>query len=224
MDYRYYAFIDVLGYRTQLNHDQNNGSDDFLTRLKGAFSILDNIDSAKFQIRSVSDSIFVFPFNNTSDDFIELLKILKSLYFSFLKNKLLIRGGVAYDKHFQTDRIIYSMALVGAYDLESKQAITPRILIANSIIDKAINEGWIKNVRDQNLVLSDGNQYQLHVIADENWDDFYSDAKALTNEAETSQHIPAEVRIKYIWLEDYLFAFKPKGKKRKRYISRWRPV
>lgn len=221
MDYKYFAFIDVLGYRTQLDADKKSGKTDFLDRLKRSFAALDDIDTTKFQIKSVSDSIFVFATGDKDDDFIGLLKTLKELFISFLSNSLLLRGGVAWDQHFQTDRITYSLALVQAYELESKEAVVPRIIIADQILEKAKNEGWIDKLISTNLVILDGERLQLHLISEDNWDSIYNHAKAISTEIGQKNKTPTDVRLKYLWLEDYLFAHKPKRNRSPRYMKRW---
>lgn len=223
-DYKYYAFIDVLGYRVQLDADKKSGRTDFLDRLKRSFAVLDNIDNTRFRIRSVSDSIFVFATGTEKGDFIGLLETIKLLFNSFLANALLIRGGIAWDQHFETDRITYSLALVQAHELESKQAVVPRILIANSIIDKARNEKWIHELAEKFLVVSDGGRFQLHVVTDENWDATYRNAKSISIHLDSNEIAPTDVRIKHLWLEDYLFAHKPKNNRAKRYMERWTPL
>lgn len=221
MDYRYFAFIDVLGYRAHLDSDKKTGKTDFLNRLKRSFASLDNIDTSKFQIRSVSDSIFVFATGDKENDFIGLLETVKDLFTSFLANSLFLRGGIAWDQHFQTDRITYSLALVQAYELESKEAIVPRIVIADQILEKAKNEGWAEKLISKNLVILDGNRLQLHILTEENWDSVYKNAKTISLEINQNNKIPSDVRLKHLWFEDYLFAHKPKKNRSQRYLKRW---
>lgn len=63
---------------------------------------------------------------------IELLHIQGGMLF----NNIIVRGGVTIDLHYSSDRIIFSKGLVTAYELESKQAINPCILVDKWIVDK----------------------------------------------------------------------------------------
>lgn len=224
MEYKYFAFLDVLGYKSNLDADKKSGKQEFLEKLKKSFGALDDIDTGIIQIKSVSDSIFIHSNGRSSGDFILFLKTLRALFNSFLKNGLLIRGGVAWDEHFQNDRITYSYALIEAYLLESQKAITPRILIHKSIIEKSRNEDWLNELINNNLLIKDGQDIHLHIFDDENWNNIYDWSKKIYESDLDKENISSSAKIKHIWLEDYIFHNKPSGAKRKHYIKRWEKI
>ena len=52
-----------------------------------------------------------------------------------LNNGIVVRGGISFGNDYSDESLIFSMALVKAYTLESKKAIYPRIVIDNDLID-----------------------------------------------------------------------------------------
>ena len=52
-----------------------------------------------------------------------------------LDNKIVIRGGISFGNDYSDENMIFSMALVKAYLLETEKAIFPRIVIDDNLID-----------------------------------------------------------------------------------------
>lgn len=48
-------------------------------------------------------------------------------------NGRLVRGGVVIDRHYSSDRLIFSPAQIRAYDIESRRATFPRVVVDDSI-------------------------------------------------------------------------------------------
>lgn len=80
--------------------------------LSNSCKVLNQINGAQYGCKSISDSIFL---HCNAENPIEFLRVLKNIYISFVENKTLIRGGVAYNKHFENPNITYSLALSEAY-------------------------------------------------------------------------------------------------------------
>lgn len=57
---------------------------------------------------------------------------------SMLHHKYLVRGAISYGEDYNDETIIFSPALIKAYNLESKTANYPRIIIDHSIIDRML--------------------------------------------------------------------------------------
>lgn len=108
-------------------------------------------------------------------------------------------------------------------------AIFPRILIHSSIIAKLRNDsqsgGSVFNeLISSRLLLQDGEAMQLHVLDDENWNTVYLSFKKIYEESRSSVDKNGQLRLKHTWLQNYLFAFKPKGNRKSRYISEFTPL
>ena len=59
------------------------------------------------------------------EHFPQFLGILRDVFVAFLAEGLFVCGGVAYSRHFQSNRLTYSHALAKAHELESRLAIIP---------------------------------------------------------------------------------------------------
>lgn len=224
-DYLYFAFLDVIGYKSYLQNDISTNSLNFKDKLQDAFQVFNEINAAHFHHKSISDSIFL---NCTAENPIDFLKLLKKIFVSFAHKGILIRGGVSYNRHFENQNITYSLALTEAYNLESSEAIFPRILIHQSIIDKLRNDhvngsNILPNIVAENLLLKDGGVTQLHVVDEDNWGDLYSACKKIYEESSVLVDARSDLRLKHVWLQNYLFNFKPKGSRKNRYIAELTP-
>lgn len=220
-DYLYFAFLDVIGYKAYLEKDIATNSLDFKDRLRSAFSVFDEVNGAQFHHKSISDSIFL---HCSAENPIDFFKLLKNIFVSFIDNGILIRGGVSYNRHFESGNITYSLALTEAYKLESSAAIFPRILIHNSIVDKLRNDHqnggqFLSSIVDEKLLLKDGGITQLHVLDEENWNCVYDGSKKIYQESSALIDAESNLRLKHMWLQNYIFSFKPKGCRKDRYIA-----
>lgn len=224
-DYLYFAFLDVIGYKSYLDKDISTNSLDFKDRLQSAFEVFNEVNGAHFHHKSISDSIFL---HCNSENPIDFFKLLKKIFISFLQNGILIRGGVSYNRHFENQNITYSLALTEAYLLESSAAIFPRILIHQSIVDKLKNDHQsggqcLTDLINAKLLLKDGGATQLHVIDDNNWETVYSGCREIYENSSTLIDAESSLRLKHIWLQNYIFSFKPKSCRKTRYISDLQP-
>jgi hypothetical protein len=140
------SFLDILGYRRMVNHDASSQTQTFLPKL---VSCLDQVRAAQvaegLDVRNFSDSIIVSSPKLLADapipptysiTMIETVSLLQRL---FLVNGILIRGGISLGRHFSDDRVIFSEALIQAYELESKAAIYPRVLLSKDLVDWTLN-------------------------------------------------------------------------------------
>ena len=125
--YVYVALLDVLAYRGRLQADRDSGTLSFKDDLQRAMTVLGDINEADFQYQAISDTIIITC--PRREGFTDLLGLLKGVFVSFLKEGLLLRGGVAYSQHFKSSHVTYSHAIALAYELESRQAVYPRIVI-----------------------------------------------------------------------------------------------
>lgn len=220
-DYVYFAFIDVLGYKSYLDNDINNNTLNFKDQLQSAFEVFNEVNGAQFPHKSVSDSIFL---HSNAEDPIEFFELLKKIFVSFIQKGILIRGGISYNRHFENHNITYSLALTEAYQLESSAAIFPRILIHQSIIEKLRNQQLaggthLSAIVNEGLLLQDGKSTQLHVLDDNNWNNVYLGCRNIYQKSCATVDVNNQLRLKHIWLQNYLFTFKPRGCRKPRYIS-----
>jgi hypothetical protein len=218
--YVYSAVLDVLGYRTRLGKDRKSGRADFKTDLQKALSALSEINDAECRHEAISDTIFLTWPNQQS--FVTFLKLNKKLFVSFLKNGLFLRGGITYSRHFRSGNVTYSFAIATAYELESKRAIHPRIVIDENIIETFRgSDGALdyQGLADSGLITKANGTYFLHVIDKDNWNDLYNAAAELFKQDSCDLVNDEKAYAKHVWFENYLFQFSP-NRHKKRYIPK----
>jgi len=222
MAYSYFAFLDVMGYRYYLEKDKKDGTEIFKEKLISSYRAFETIELGVLHHKSISDSIFM----SSPNSIVEFLKAAKAVYLRFLENGLLIRGGIAYNKHYETQHITYSHALSDAYNLESSKAIFPRILIHKAVIEKLANESQgeaqsrdLQLLIEQNLIIKCGAHYQLNIIDNENWIAIYDNARSIYLENESWINEDPKLFEYHNWLQNYLFSFPPKGNRKQKYIK-----
>ncbi|HBD7397086.1 hypothetical protein [Legionella longbeachae] len=74
---------------------------------------------------------------------------LPSIINAFLVKGFIIRGGISLGHLYHKDNIIFGPALIEAYEIESYQAIFPRILISDAVIEKTGTDSYLPILKDQ---------------------------------------------------------------------------
>ncbi|WP_218110163.1 hypothetical protein [Oligoflexus tunisiensis] len=128
----YFAFIDVLGYRSLLMKHRDEAPRIIFQIMR---QVHDFCSTTYKQIRMkiLSDSILVWSENSSVVHIWSVLNVIELIRNQFLKNGLFLRGAVAKGKSFVHQDIIVSPALSRAYELESKICKVPRILIDDGL-------------------------------------------------------------------------------------------
>lgn len=146
---RLVAFLDVWGWRHAIERSQNDPElvkvlGLGLSALRGQVDLIsweqDHGDEAGWpgdpQATQFSDCIVL----STRPDFAGETHLISSIGLVctiFLRNGFLVRGGVTIGEMYHRDGLAYGPALTHAYDLESKEAKYPRV-----ILDKGIAKIW----------------------------------------------------------------------------------
>jgi len=132
MEYAVVAFMDVLGFAEMVQADSRAPA---ATRLMTFLQIFQDIrETYGGAVRMFSDSI-VIEASLDLEGVKSVISIAGKLQREFLRGGILVRGGVAFGKHFSDANTIYSEALVNAYYIESKKARNPRIVVDPNLID-----------------------------------------------------------------------------------------
>jgi hypothetical protein len=141
---RLVAFVDVLGWRSAVERsvadpEQVQKLGLALTVMQGHGKMLDSIrerfpNSAR--LSQFSDSIIVSA-QLTAEGFSELLNGISFLSRVFPWQGLWLRGGITVGPVYHNNNIAFGPAIVEAYELESKKADAPRIILSDSAV------GWI---------------------------------------------------------------------------------
>ncbi|MGO8854768.1 MAG: hypothetical protein ACLQO1_03530 [Steroidobacteraceae bacterium] len=144
---RVLCFVDILGFRSQIKETldtQGQGLPAKIKNITDAFMFIrelldiDKPDENRGRaVTQFSDSIVIsFPIHEQSEVFWTLNELL-SVQVNLVWRGMLCRGAAVQSKVIHTDRIIFGPAMVEAYDLESKAAIFPRIILGDSLLEVA---------------------------------------------------------------------------------------
>lgn len=203
-EFVYTALIDVLSYRNRLNNDVQSGKESFKDDLIKSLSIFDSINSAIFNVQAISDTIIITC--NNHERFVKFLNLLKSVFISFMERGLFIRGGVAYSKHFQSGRITYSHAVARAHELESKEAIFPRVVIDRNILSMYETGSNLPNIFNEELLVRQNNIAFLNIVDRKNWQNIYEMAVDIYSKNKSDLEGNELAFQKHAWFEQYLFS------------------
>lgn len=220
--YTYTALLDVLSYRFRLEQDISTGEYSLKNDLEGALSIFDSVNADIFGVQAISDTIIMTC--SKHENFEEFLEILKTVYIAFLKKGLYVRGGVAYSRHYQSGRLTYSHALAKAYEIESKIAIYPRIMIDKNIVAMYKGGANLPKIFGKGLLAQHNGGCFVNVLDKDNWCDIYENASAMYVKDRLSLVNNESAFAKHQWFENYLFASPYADVKKSKYIEGISPI
>jgi hypothetical protein len=171
---RYVAFIDILGFREMVARMGRAPRfyDDMLLNLSAMRRTLPPREDkalTDLRVQTFSDSI-VLSTGPTPDGLWHLLFVVHDLTNALLPRGIFIRGGVARGRMHHEDDILLGEAMVEAYDLESKVAGHPRIVLSKRVwldAKQAAKEDpvWATYYSSRLIRASDGPAF-LHVLCE----------------------------------------------------------
>lgn len=168
------AFLDILGFKKLSDALLSDPSQ--LAALDYQLFIAERIlrgdvgIAKETDVRMFSDSICVS--TPVSDDhLVRLVYILEALQFMLARSGIFLRGGLAIGQHFQTERTLVSSGLIAAYELESRVAVYPRIVVHESFINEIArreNLSWVNPWYPGTLIVNDRVEHNMdvHIRAD----------------------------------------------------------
>ncbi len=176
---RIVAFVDILGF-TNLIKEYQNGQKDVLPKLvaamKSSTSLLkdkqpveDNDTSTWkdcLEVRLFSDCLCAsIPLHHPNFDFEYHFSMFYRYLIGYQQILMLdgffTRGGVDIGDYYSDENIIFSEALVHAYELESKNAKMPRIIISDRVLD-TIQKNITKEVSEKMIQKDNDSLFFLH--------------------------------------------------------------
>jgi hypothetical protein len=137
--YAIVGFLDFLGFREMVELDASSSAPTRLPKILEALGEVEaRANESELELSQFSDSIIL-----TSDfdlrRFPDLVRAVRDLQRLLVEREILIRGGVAFGRHYADQGRMFSHALVKAYLLETERAHVPRILIDPNLVDWAVN-------------------------------------------------------------------------------------
>lgn len=122
------GFIDILGYKNLIKEYGDDSPkqifEDILHAFSWAKSNKDSLDVTLF-----SDTLIITTDDDSPVGFWNIINVIQSFRNQMLEKGYLVRGAIAYGKHFNQKGIWISPCLIKAYKLENELANVARILI-----------------------------------------------------------------------------------------------
>ena len=136
----YCAFLDILGFSERSRASYKNGTanqllQDFHSIFKSQIDKLkDETSESQLYFKSFSDNVLLAHPNFSKDmesEFGFIIWAIKEYQYAMALKGFFIRGGLSVGPLFIDDNSVYGEALISAYELESKVAVNPIIVLCN---------------------------------------------------------------------------------------------
>lgn len=171
LQYCVVGFFDILGFSSMVEADSKLPQPKYLPIFLDVLETLaGNPKASGSEVRIFSDSIIVSaPLSPLS--VLDVIETAAELQRLFLQRGILLRGGIAFGKHYATSNVMFSQALVTAYRIESKFARFPRIVIEEDTLNfawhhESSNDDLHNKIRNSVLFDRDGALFVNYLSAE----------------------------------------------------------
>jgi hypothetical protein len=157
------AYLDILGFKAMVSSGKNQKLETCFTICEQLIESWQKTDGKReFKVYNFSDSIVILvpaSSNKEINIFKQLCIALADLQYNLAKNDIWIRGGVSYGEMEISESSIndiqkflrmYGKPLIQAYEIESKIAKFPRVVIDPSLIESLGYTTSIEMIEDTN--------------------------------------------------------------------------
>ncbi|MFA8393826.1 hypothetical protein ACEPUD_27335 [Burkholderia ubonensis] len=134
LNYSVVAFLDVLGFSAMVERDSAAVEPRYLPVFVEIFGEVGAEAREDVSLKMFSDSV-VIEASLSPQNVVRVLEIVGDLQRRFLRRHILLRGGVAFGKHFMDRYVTFSQALVAAYGIESRIARFPRVVASGDLLN-----------------------------------------------------------------------------------------
>jgi hypothetical protein len=221
----YCAFLDVLGFSDRIRKSyKNKTKDQLLQQFHAIFKrqikqLESDVGESLLYFKSFSDNVLLAHPRFSDDmesEFSFILWSIREYQFAMASQGFFIRGGLSVGSLFVDDNSVYGKALIDAYELESKIAINPIVVMCENtmkLVDQHIgcySGDSAPQVRDV-LVNSDG-RYFINYLSEcilETDEGEEVDHQSIKNHKEQIELALAnyvdrpEISAKFSWLATY---------------------
>lgn len=141
MDYedRLVLFVDILGFKKIIEHSASDPSE--IKRVIKAIQRLKEIGSGDLfeskQVTQFSDCLVASYRVDERSAVFEMIVEVGFALVELVEMGFLLRGGISVGKLIHDEDLVFGPALVRAYELESKVAINPRVVVGSEVLGYA---------------------------------------------------------------------------------------
>jgi hypothetical protein len=141
---RLVCFLDILGFREMIREYDRDKSSTLLQDFKDAldFALTDVIQrlgpQTDLEYKTFSDNVLISTPFYSDDDCYTKLFIITSTIIAFatalLAKGFYVRGGLCIGSYYSDNNMIFSGGLVTSYELETRVAVYPRVVLDDSLV------------------------------------------------------------------------------------------
>ena len=227
---RIVSFIDILAFKEMIkvtdskDPEKETEATSMLNKLQDVISTLQTEITDAISHRNLpqgtkasmfSDSVVVSIPKAESRGVLTLFKLLKKLQIRLLTQDILLRGSIVHGKLIHRDQLIIGPALIDAYEVESKSALYPRIVIDPNVLRLYVRK---QGIPKRKLRLSDKAE---GITIKQDFDgtsyiDYFNSIEEYCNEPVTQYFQKLEemikkylgrkydtgIRMKYMWMNE----------------------
>lgn len=221
---RVIVFLDILGFKQHIDktkidaiHEKKiNRILNFINKI-GIENSKDKYGlkkTANKEVSVFSDSIVIsYPTNHLSAVFYLLIDVVH-IQLELMAQGILVRGGITIGKLYHENGVIYGPAMNKAYEIESKDAIYPRVVVDHNILIKGmvnINHSLKQEWNYISDLIEMDDDKQLYVDFMSQWTEFDEVEYYFKSLKTIKELIQNEIKLgnnpnillKYNWLRSY---------------------
>lgn len=223
---RIVCFIDILAFSNRIKQTAKkseaaeqllSSTCEALYQLDAYRAVMEEQSGIKgIQITQFSDSIVIsFPWQLNNGDLYVAMEALKYIQATMLKlYGILLRGGVVIGDLIHTDKLLVGPAMIAAYEVESKCAFSPRIVLDPKVAYR------FNKIKNSKLKPGTANEHIIHKdLDDTSYIDYFNIEKGeLFSDEERLEYFKQickmiadnvnssdmSVRMKYLWMRNKL--------------------
>lgn len=141
------ASLDMLGTSSLFKNGKEEKMEEFIDTMEGFYNeISENMGT--YKAKTFSDNVLLSTDDLSESNVMTFMTSVASLQFNTVCNMhVLIRGGMSMGQLYIKDPsdgndFVIGKALVNAYELESKTAVYPRVVVDEKLVSEFEKEGW----------------------------------------------------------------------------------
>ena len=139
------AYIDILGFSQKIVNNDLSFFSSYLTTLKEELKHIENMHDLSgkeglksFELKIFTDNfVFGHPWYDRygESELGNIFEVLSHIQYTFIKSKIFVRGAVSVSDLYMDENIVLGPALIESYNLETKKAIYPRIILSDDVVE-----------------------------------------------------------------------------------------
>lgn len=157
---KYVAFIDMLGFGQRIKASADNYDDrrEIISAINELRKSISNNDAIDLVLTYFSDCV-VISTQSDPDGLRTLFLATSYIASNLVQRDVLIRGGIAHGGIYHDDDLCFGPAMVRAYEIESKEAVHPCVMLDREVYNDAVIFGL-----DAEWLITDGKLNPQHIL------------------------------------------------------------